>query len=199
MQQPGDPFGRADLDNLINPAPIDAQVQRGGCHHRAQAAGGHGSFDLAALFDFQRAVVEGDRKSAVVQLPQRLEHEFGLGAGVDEDDCHTSVFDMLHDLGGGFQAHVAGPGQATLWQDHPKFRWDAIGHLDASGGSGVGLDGVGVGDGGGQADASGFGREGAQAGDPQRELIPALGASQRVDLVHDNTGEGAKEVRGVRQ
>ena len=107
LQQPGDPFGRADLDNLINPAPIDAQVQRGGCHHRAQAAGGHGGFDFAALFDFQRAMVEGDRKGAVVQLPQRLEHEFGLGAGVDEDDGHARVFDVTHDLRGGFEAHVA--------------------------------------------------------------------------------------------
>ena len=191
------PFGRADLDHLVDAAPVDAEIQRGGRHHRAQAARGHRGFDLAALLDFQGAVVEGDRQRRVVQLPQRLEHQFGLGAGVDEDDGHAGVSDVRHDLGGGFQAHVAGPGQAALRQDHLKFGRGAVGDLDASGGAGVGLDRVGVGDGGGQADAAGAGRQGAQAGDAERELVAALGAGQRMDLVHDDAGEGCRRTFGA--
>jgi hypothetical protein len=104
---------------------------------------------------------------------------------------------VTHDLGGGFQAHVAGPGEATLRHGHRDFGWGAVGDLDASGGASVGLDGIGVGDGGGQADAAGAGREGAQAGDTERKLVAALGAGQRVDLVHDDAVEGCEERGGV--
>ena len=114
LQQAGDALRGADLDDLVDAAPVDAEVQGGGRHHRPQAAGGHGGFDFPPLLDFERAVVEGDRQRRVVQFPQRLEHQFGLGAGVDEDDGHAGAFDVRHDLGGGFQAHVAGPGQAAL-------------------------------------------------------------------------------------
>ena len=109
-----------------------------------------------------------------------------------------ALSDVRHDLGGGFQAHVAGPGQAALGQGHRRFGWGAVGDLDAAGGAGVGLDGVGVGDGGGQADAAGGGGEGAQAGDAERELVAALGAGQGVDFVHDDAGQGLEESRGRR-
>ena len=56
------PFGRADLDHLVDAAPVDAEVERGGGDHGAQAAGGHRGLDLAALLDFQAAVVQGDRQ-----------------------------------------------------------------------------------------------------------------------------------------
>ena len=46
----------------------------------------------------QAAVVDGDRQGGVVQLPQFLEQQLGLGAGVDEDDGHAGGADARQDL-----------------------------------------------------------------------------------------------------
>ncbi len=75
--------------------------------------------------------MDGDRQGLVVQPPQRLEQQFGLRAGVDEDDGHAGGADALEDRGGARQAHVAGPGQAALGQDHGDLRRGASGDLDS--------------------------------------------------------------------
>ena len=118
LQQAGHALWRTDLDYLIDAAPIDAQVQRRRRHHRPQRAGCHGGFDLAALFHLQRAVVQGDRQHRIIQLPQRLEDQFRLGAGVDKDDRHAGVADQRHDLRRRLQPHMAGPGQPAGRQGH---------------------------------------------------------------------------------
>ena len=90
LQQPGHAFRRTDLDHLIDAAPIDAKIQRRRGHHGAQPAGGHRGFDLAPLLDLQAAVVQTDRHHRIVQLPQRLKHQFRLGARIDEHDRHVA-------------------------------------------------------------------------------------------------------------
>ena len=119
---------RADLDHLVHPAPVDAEVERRRRHHRAQLARRHRGLDAAALLDLQRAVMQRDRQRRVVQLPQRLEHQLGLGAGVDEDDGHAGGADARHDLRCGLQPHVAGPGQPPLRQHHRQVGRRAVGH-----------------------------------------------------------------------
>ena len=53
LQQPGHAFRRADLDDLVHPAPVDAQIERRRRHHRAQLARRHRGFDAAALLHLQ--------------------------------------------------------------------------------------------------------------------------------------------------
>ena len=64
-------FRRADIDDQIDIAPVDAEIERGGAHHRAQPALGHCGFDLAALRRVERAVVERDRQRLSSLMRQR--------------------------------------------------------------------------------------------------------------------------------
>ncbi len=89
-----------------------------GGHHRAQLALRHRRLDPAALRHVQAAVMQRDRQRRFVQPPQRLEHQLGLGAGVDEDDRHAGGADARQDVGRAVQPHVARPGQPPLRQHH---------------------------------------------------------------------------------
>ena len=84
LQQPRRALRRADINDKIDVAPVDAEIERGGAHHRAQPAGRHRGLDLAPLRHVERAVVQRDREVVVVQLPEVLENALGLAAGVDE-------------------------------------------------------------------------------------------------------------------
>ena len=181
LEQAGDALGGADLDDLVDAAPVDAEVERGGGDDGAELAGGHGGFDLAALGDVEAAVVDGDGEGVVVQLPQGLEHEFALGAGVDEDDGHGVGADALEDAGGGGEAHVAGPGQAFLGEHDGEGGRGAFGDFDELGVATEPVEeGALVGDGGGEADAAQGGDDGAEAGEAEGELVAALGAGEGV-------------------
>jgi hypothetical protein len=85
LHHPRGPLRRGQLDDQVDVAPVDAQVQRRGADHGAQLAAGHRRLDLAPLLGRQAAVVQGDRQAVVVQPPQLLEGELRLEAGVDED------------------------------------------------------------------------------------------------------------------
>ena len=65
LHQPRRALGRADADDLVHRAPVDAQIQGRGRDHGAQAAAGHGGFDLAALLRRQAAMVQGDGQIVV--------------------------------------------------------------------------------------------------------------------------------------
>ena len=87
LQQPRGALRRADIDDEIDVAPVDAEIERGGADHRAQAAGRHRLLDLAALRDVERAVMQRDREIVVVDAataPGRC--DFGLAAGIDENE-----------------------------------------------------------------------------------------------------------------
>ena len=130
LQQPRHALRRADLDHLIDAAPVDAEIQRRGRHHRAQLARRHRRLDPAALLHLQRAVMQRDRQRRLVQPPQRLEHQLRLGARVDEHDRHAGVADARHHAGRRLQPHVAGPGQFALGQHHRELRRRAVRLLD---------------------------------------------------------------------
>ena len=134
LQQPRHALRRADLDHLVDAAPVDAEIERGRGDHRAQRPGRHRRLDLAALLDLQRAVVQRDRQRRVVQLPQRLEHQLRLGAGVDEDDGHPGGADALPSPAAPPPApygrtRTGGPPAASC----DDLRRRAVGHLDRGG------------------------------------------------------------------
>ena len=62
LQQARDALGRADLDHLVDAAPVDAEIERGGRHHGAQLPRRHRRLDLAALLDVEAAVMQRDRQ-----------------------------------------------------------------------------------------------------------------------------------------
>ena len=86
LEQAGNPLRRADLDHLIDAAPVDSEIERGGGDHRAQSPLGHRRFHAATLRHIEAAVMDGDRQRIFVNAPDVLEQQLGLGTGVDEDD-----------------------------------------------------------------------------------------------------------------
>ena len=143
--------------------------------------------------------MQRDRQRRVVQLPQRLEHQFRLCPRIDEYDRHPGIADMRHHLWGGFQPHMAGPGQPAFRHGDGDLRRCAVRNLNPTGCAGIGLDGVRMGHRGGQPHPAGGRSERCQTGDAQCQLIAALGAGKGVDFVQHDAGKGAEEIRCVGQ
>ncbi len=109
---------RADIDDEIDVAPVDAEIERRGADHRAQLARGHRILDLAPLRHVERAVMQRDGEVVLVDVPQRVEDHLGLAAGVDEDQRHLVLLDQLVDLREGVARRMAGPGQVFAGRQH---------------------------------------------------------------------------------
>ncbi len=179
-------FRRGQLDDHVDRAPVDAEVEGGGADHRSELAPGHGRLDLAPLLGRERTVVQGDGEVVVVDLPQLLEGELRLPAGVDEDERGLALADDLVDLLHGVLRGVAGPGHLALRQEHVDLRrragiaGDEVDRLVAAQ---PGLDHVRVVDRGREPDETHLGRERAQPRQAEGQKIAALGGVDRVDLV----------------
>ena len=98
LQQAAHPFGRADLNHQIDISPVEPEIERACRHHTIKAAGSHQCLDLAAQLTLQRAVMHRNPQILLVQLPQALEYEFSLRAGIDENDAHPRRLDLGVDL-----------------------------------------------------------------------------------------------------
>ena len=194
LHQPGGALWRADIDDEIDVAPVDAEVERGGADHAAQFAGRHRVLDLAALGDIERAVMQRDREPIVVHAPEILEQHFGLAAGVDEHQRGLVALDQFVHFGHRVARAVAGPWQALL----------GVEHLDHGRGGPAGDDDVGgfdfpvalrhqkprqrfrLGHRRRQADAAHVGRQLPQPRQAERQQIAALGGDKRMQFVeHD--------------
>ena len=62
-------LGRTDVDDEIDIAPVDAEIEGRRRHDRAQLALRHRRLDLAALRHVKRAVMERDRKRILIEAP----------------------------------------------------------------------------------------------------------------------------------
>jgi len=69
LDQPARPLRRADVDDEVDVAPVDAEVQRRRRDHRFEPAGRHRRFDLPTLLGVERAMVKADRQVVVVDPP----------------------------------------------------------------------------------------------------------------------------------
>ena len=125
LQQPRGALRRTDVDDEVDVAPVDAEIERRRAHHRAQPPGRHRVLDLAALRHVERAVMQRDRKPVVVDAPQRVEDHLGLAAGVDEHERGLVPPDQLVDRREGVARGVAGPGQVLARLQHRDVRLGA--------------------------------------------------------------------------
>ena len=134
LHQPRGALRRADIDDEIDVAPVDAEIERGGADHAAQLSGRHRVLDLAALGDVERAVMQRNGKAVVVHAPQFLEQHLGLAAGVDEHQRGLVALDQLVDLAERMARGMAGPRQALLRVEHLDDRRRAAAGDDEIGG-----------------------------------------------------------------
>ena len=226
LQERGHAAGTADLARQIDRADIDAQLQRGGGHERAQVAGPEPGLHAQAAFLRERAVMGGH--VAVAQpFGQQVGDALGLAPGVDEYQRCVVRLDQLRDpvedLSGLFgRRHGL---QLARRQLESQIQLAPVADIDHRR-SGPGRAPVAAGDiGSARADEQSLDRgDGALRGrqsDPQRrpladvrqplqaqrQVRAALVAGHRVDLVHDHPSgrpqhlpaarRGQQEVQGL--
>lgn len=165
----------------------------------------HGGFDLAALFRGEAAVMQRNRQVPVVEAPEGLEHEFGLGARVDEDDRRAGFADRDHHLGHCVERHVAGPrhplarredrdrclGTAAPAQE-PHGRLRPI----ARGGQPIEQD-RGLRHRGREADTAASGCQALEPRKAESQEIAALVARERMELVDDRSAQAGEDCSRV--
>ena len=118
LHDPARPFGRADVDDEIHVAPVDAEIEGRGADHGLEPAFDHSRLDAPALGDVEGAVMEGDGEGVLVQAPERLEDVLRLHAGVDEDERGLVGADEVVDRRHGGAGRVPGHGQAPVRLQH---------------------------------------------------------------------------------
>ncbi len=203
LGQPARALRCADMDDEIDVAPVDTEVEGRGADDGAQLAGGHRRLHLAALAGIERAVVEGDGQALRVHTPQLLKDQFGLAARIDEKQRHPVGDDRLVHVGECVSRRMAGPRHAFVGPQDGDLWFGA-----ARNGNEVGVatfavalphqpgaQCVGIGDGRRKADRLQSGRQAAQAGKVEREKIAALVGDECVQLVkHHGVEIGEKAI-----
>jgi hypothetical protein len=101
LQAAGDRRWRLDLDDQVDRAHVDAQLERAGGHQAAQRAGLERLLDRQALLAGDRAVVGADQRRpartvlSLGQLVEPLRQPLGQAAAVDENERRAVRPDQL--------------------------------------------------------------------------------------------------------
>ena len=93
LEEGGDAVGRADLAHQLDRPDVDAELQRGGRHQRAQVAGPQAVLDPLAALPRERPVMGGHLVLSE-PLAQLVGHPLGELSGVDEDERGPVVGDV---------------------------------------------------------------------------------------------------------
>ena len=205
LQQARRAFRRADVDDEIDVAPVDAKIERRGADHRAQLAARHGVLDFAALLDVERAVMQSDGERVVVEVPERVEDHLRLAAGVDEHQRHLVLLDQLIDLRERVARRMPGPWQIFARLHHSDLRLRAaVGNHQV--GTRLPMLGLrnekarqvlGLGNGRRQSDGRQSRRQPEQPCQSEREQIAALAGDQRMQLIEHHALERAEQIRRI--
>ena len=195
---------RADIDDQIDVAPVDAEIERGRANHGAQAARRHRGFYLAPLRHVERAVMQGDGEIVVVDVPKILKNTFGLAARVDKDQRGAMRLDERINLAQRIARRMTGPRHAFARVEHGD-----IGRCAGFGDDEVGERGaaalrhhetaqvVGLGHGRRQPDAGEVRRQAKQPRQAEREQIATFRSHQGVQLIKDHALERAEQIGRV--
>ena len=114
LGKPARPFRRTDMDDEIDIAPVDTEIERRCRDDRAQAVGFHRLFHPPPLAHVQRAVMQRDWQRIVIHAPKLLEEHLRLAARVDEEQRRAVLSDRLVDIGSSVARRVPGPGDKFL-------------------------------------------------------------------------------------
>ncbi len=204
--QPGcDRAGRAELDDDVHLAHVDAELEGGGRHHRAQRSGLEPLLGREPALAGEAAVVRRDGALAE-PLRERVRRPLGEPAGPDEDERRAV---LPHDRGdavvglgpellrrhrrelvpGDLDRDVepAAPPDLDDRAARPSGAVHALGADEEPRDLGDGIDG------GGEADAlRPPARERLEPLERERQVRAALVAGERVDLVHDHGLDAAE-------
>ena len=113
------------MDDEIDIAPVDAEIERRCRDNGAQLTGRHRGFDLLALSGVERSVMQADRQTVVVDPPEFLEGEFGLHARVDENERQLLRADGVVDFAHRVACGVARPRNVVLGFENFDYRLGA--------------------------------------------------------------------------
>jgi hypothetical protein len=102
------------MDDEVDVAPVDAEVERRGADHGAELSRRHRRLDLPPLGRVERAVMERDGEALVVDPPELLEDQLRLAPRVDEEERHAVRCDPVVDVGDGVAGRMPGPGHPLL-------------------------------------------------------------------------------------
>ena len=201
LQKARSAFRRTDIDHQVDVAPVDAEIERGRGNHGLQAALGHCGFDLAALGDVERAVMQRNCEAVVVDAPQLLKDALGLAAGVDEDERRLVALDQLVDLAERMMRGMSRPRQALGRIEHADVGGAAFGDHEIGQGRAVlalrhekAAQIIGLRDRRRQSDAGEIRRKREQPRQPERQQIAAFGRDQGMQLVEHDALERAEQI-----
>ncbi len=207
LQQPRGAFRRSDIDDQIDIAPIDAEIERRGTNDSAQSPGCHRGFDLAPLRHVERAVMQRDREIVVVDVPELLKNALRLAAGIDEDERGLVRGDEPVDLVERVPRRMAGPGQPLARIEHGDVRRGAALRDDEIGAPAARCAALlwhhearqffGLRHGRRESDAGEIGGKTKQPRQAEREKIAALGDDERMQFVEDHAFERAEQIRRI--
>ena len=134
LDQAFDVFGCADLNDQIDIAPVDPQIEAAGADDGAQLPGDHRALDPFPLFARQRPVVDADRQIVGIGQPQVVEKDLGLGAGVVKDQGGVVAFHLGQHRRNGVFCPAPGPWRAFFGDQHGNVGFGAgIGQQDVAG------------------------------------------------------------------
>ncbi len=146
-------------------------------------------------------MVDGDGQAVRVGHPEITEEQFGLRAGVVEDQRDAVTAHLFQHRADGITPAAARPRGGGIGFEHCDVRVRAgIGQKDRAG---IGVAGEEARDGGGilnrrgQPDAAQAGSEGLEPGQRQHQLVAALGFCQRVNFVQHHARQPREHARRV--
>ena len=122
LDQALDVLGRADLNDKIDIAPVDAEIKASGADNRAQLAAGHRPFDAAALRAVKAAVMDRDGKAVFVGKPQIVKENLRLRAGVVKDQRGLVPLDLIKHCRDRIGGPTARPGRRIGEFQHRNIR-----------------------------------------------------------------------------
>ena len=183
--KPARALRRSDMDDEVDVAPVDAEIERRSGDHGPQAVRLHRLLHAPPLADVERAVMKRDRQRVLVHPPKLLEHHLRLAARVDEDQRRAMAADRVVDSPNGIAGGVAGPRHPLVGIENGDVGFRAAGDRDQVGAAARRVLGdqpaaqlVRFGDRGRKADGLQVRHETSQAGEAQRQKVASLRGHQ---------------------
>ena len=111
-------LGRGQLDDQVDVAPVDAEVERRGADHGAQLAPRHGRLDLAPLLGRQEPWCRAMGRLSSLSPHSSWKANSACKRVLTKTSVLPGALDRLIDLGHGVLAGVAGPRHVALGDQH---------------------------------------------------------------------------------